>query len=93
MLPGLRAGLLGVEKVAAALTAGFLTASHTLLRAAGLLPKGVCRFEPTCSTYAKQALQQRRLPMALCLIVLRAARCQPFCRGGKDPVPVARGRN
>ncbi|MGB9690595.1 MAG: membrane protein insertion efficiency factor YidD [Candidatus Sumerlaeaceae bacterium] len=48
-----------------------------------------CRFYPTCSNYALEALQCRRLLPALGLIVWRVLRCQPFCRGGYDPVPHA----
>lgn len=46
-----------------------------------------CRFVPTCSDYALEALQRKPLPEALWLIVRRLARCHPFCRGGFDPVP------
>ncbi|MEM6572410.1 MAG: membrane protein insertion efficiency factor YidD [Planctomycetota bacterium] len=46
-----------------------------------------CRFSPTCSAYAEEALRTLPLPRALALIVWRLVRCQPFCRGGYDPVP------
>lgn len=52
-----------------------------------MLPHGTCRFEPSCSRYAQQALQQRDLISALLLTVWRVARCNPFCQGGYDPVP------
>ncbi len=48
-----------------------------------------CRFYPSCSNYALEALQCRRLVPALGLIVWRLLRCQPLCRGGYDPVPHA----
>ncbi|MCB9738767.1 MAG: membrane protein insertion efficiency factor YidD [Deltaproteobacteria bacterium] len=51
-----------------------------------LLPPS-CRFEPSCSRYARQALARHRLPRALWLIGHRLARCQPLCPGGHDPVP------
>jgi len=47
----------------------------------------MCRFYPTCSNYALEALHSRRLAPALILIAWRLARCQPLCRGGYDPVP------
>jgi putative membrane protein insertion efficiency factor len=51
-----------------------------------LLPPS-CRFYPSCSNYALEALQCRRLLPALALIAWRLVRCQPLCRGGYDPVP------
>ena len=53
---------------------------------APILPRA-CRFEPSCSAYAEEALSKHRLPTALRLIVLRLLRCHPFHRGGFDPVP------
>lgn len=49
-----------------------------------------CRFEPTCSVYALQALQQHGAMMGGCLAARRIARCQPWCQGGCDPVPTER---
>lgn len=46
-----------------------------------------CRFEPSCSLYATQALCRHAAPRALLLIAWRLLRCQPWCRGGFDPVP------
>ena len=51
-----------------------------------LLPE-CCRFEPTCSKYAVEALQKHGLARGLLLTICRLARCQPFCKGGFDPVP------
>jgi putative membrane protein insertion efficiency factor len=47
----------------------------------------VCRFQPTCSQYAIEALQKRGVFVGICLSVWRIIRCNPFCRGGYDPVP------
>ena len=49
-----------------------------------------CRFEPTCSAYALDALRVHSLPRALALATWRLLRCNPFCRGGYDPVPPAK---
>lgn len=46
-----------------------------------------CRFEPTCSAYALQALQQHGAAAGTYLTVARLARCHPWCDGGHDPVP------
>lgn len=49
-----------------------------------------CRFEPTCSVYARGALAQHIVARALLLIGWRLLRCQPLCAGGFDPVPPGR---
>lgn len=46
-----------------------------------------CRFEPTCSAYSLQALQQHGAAMGSYLTLRRLVRCQPWCEGGHDPVP------
>jgi len=46
-----------------------------------------CRFTPTCSDYALLALRRHGLVYGLFLSVYRILRCQPFCKGGYDPVP------
>ncbi len=46
-----------------------------------------CRFTPTCSAYALEAFQKRGFFAGLILTVYRILRCNPYCRGGYDPVP------
>ena len=46
-----------------------------------------CRFEPTCSAYALQALEQHGAASGSMLTLRRLARCHPWCQGGHDPVP------
>jgi len=46
-----------------------------------------CRFEPTCSAYALQALEKHGATTGSVLTVTRIARCHPWCAGGHDPVP------
>jgi len=46
-----------------------------------------CRFEPTCSVYAYQAIQKKGFAAGLLLGIKRLLRCHPFCAGGFDPVP------
>lgn len=48
-----------------------------------------CRFEPTCSNYALQALQRHGAAAGSYLALKRIARCHPWCDGGHDPVPDA----
>lgn len=48
-----------------------------------------CRFEPTCSAYALQALERHGAGAGTYLTVARLARCHPWCAGGSDPVPIA----
>lgn len=45
-----------------------------------------CRFHPSCSNYALQALQYRSLGKALLLVVWRLMRCNPWNAGGYDPL-------
>lgn len=46
-----------------------------------------CRFRPTCSEYAMEALAVHGAVKGLVLSVWRILRCNPLCRGGYDPVP------
>ena len=48
---------------------------------------GSCKFCPTCSEYAIEALQIHGLGRGLVLAVRRLARCHPFSPGGIDPIP------
>jgi putative membrane protein insertion efficiency factor len=53
-----------------------------------LLPRA-CRFHPTCSEYAVAAIEAHGLARGARLAFLRLLRCQPFSRGGFDPVPAS----
>lgn len=46
-----------------------------------------CRFHPSCSDYALEAVQTRGFFIGLALATWRLMRCQPFTKGGFDPVP------
>jgi uncharacterized protein len=46
-----------------------------------------CRFEPTCSVYALQALERHGALAGSYLTLKRLGRCHPWCDGGCDPVP------
>ena len=51
-----------------------------------MLPNA-CRFTPTCSEYAVEALELHGLLRGSLLGIVRLARCHPFARAGFDPVP------
>ena len=46
-----------------------------------------CRFAPSCSGYALEALQQHGAAGGTYLTLRRLVRCHPWCDGGHDPVP------
>ncbi len=49
-----------------------------------------CRFYPTCSAYAVEALHTHGALRGGWLSLRRLGRCHPFCTGGYDPVPQKR---
>jgi len=51
------------------------------------LLSSVCRFHPSCSEYARQAIQKYGLFKGGGLALKRIARCHPRSAGGNDPVP------
>lgn len=48
-----------------------------------------CRFEPSCSQYALQALERHGATAGTYLTLRRLIRCHPACDGGHDPVPTS----
>ncbi len=51
-----------------------------------------CRFTPTCSAYAIEAIRVHGCLKGTALAVWRILRCNPLCKGGYDPVPELRSR-
>ncbi len=60
-------------------------------RVSPLLPP-LCRFEPSCSSYAREALLRHGAAKGTILAIWRVLRCNPLCKGGVDPVPPSRRR-
>ena len=54
--------------------------------------KACCRFYPTCSQYAIEAVQTRGAIVGLYLALHRVLKCHPFHKGGYDPVPPKKQR-
>ena len=46
-----------------------------------------CRFHPTCSEYAKEALERHGLMLGMWLTIKRLSKCHPWGGSGFDPVP------
>ncbi|AFY36688.1 UPF0161 protein yidD [[Leptolyngbya] sp. PCC 7376] len=46
-----------------------------------------CRFQPTCSQYALDAVEEYGVLRGSWLAIKRILRCHPFAEGGYDPVP------
>jgi len=57
------------------------------------LKRPCCRFTPTCSSYAIEAFTKRGFFIGTILTVWRILRCNPFSKGGYDPVPERGLRN
>lgn len=83
--PSTLLGRVGVRAAVAAIHAYRLAIAPTL--------GGACRFEPSCSAYASEAIERHGLWRGMALGLRRLARCRPFGPAGYDPVPgeVARG--
>jgi uncharacterized protein len=48
---------------------------------------GACRFDPSCSDYAAEAIRQHGLMKGIVFALRRVGRCHPFGPAGFDPVP------
>ncbi len=49
--------------------------------------RGTCRYTPTCSQYAVEAFEKHGVIKGFLLASWRLLRCNPFSKGGYDPVP------
>lgn len=71
-------------RVALGVIAGYRVGISPLLQQTHLVR---CRFRPTCSGYGREAIRRFGWVRGGALTVARIARCQPFTKGGDDPVP------
>ena len=71
------------------LASGLLAGIRLYQRAISPGLGAMCRFEPTCSHYASQAIQEHGALRGAWLGVRRLGRCHPGTKGGYDPVPPA----
>jgi putative membrane protein insertion efficiency factor len=80
----LRLGSLWVERVMRWVLTSLVRGYQVVL--SPLLPS-VCRYYPSCSAYAVEAIEKHGARRGAWLAVKRIARCHPFRPGGYDPVP------
>jgi putative membrane protein insertion efficiency factor len=59
------------------------------LALAPIMMVSVCKFYPSCSCYAVEAIERHGAARGLRLTLARLWRCRPFTKGGFDPVPDA----
>ena len=88
---------LAVEKLMTSANRFILAALMVLLRAYQIiispLSQPRCRYQPTCSEYAKQALELHGISKGMILSIRRLGRCHPLSKGGVDLVPRPHGPN
>ena len=72
------------------MTAAALWLLHWYKRAVSPLLPPACRYTPTCSEYATEAIERHGLLRGGFLATRRLLSCNPFTRGGYDPVPERR---
>ena len=83
----------------------FFSRAHRALVEAALLPVkiyrrfsarkgyGRCKYQPTCSRYCLEAFREWGIVCGFFLSLWRVLRCNPFSKGGYDPVPLRRRKN
>lgn len=81
-----RSGLTRAQRTALVLLRGYKIAFSPLFA-------GSCRFLPSCSEYAAEAIASHGVLRGSVLAARRLARCHPFAAAGVDPVPHQHGRS
>ena len=70
-----------------ALRAALIVAVRLYQRTLSRVLPPTCRFHPSCSAYMIEAVERHGLLRGGVLGLWRIVRCNPFCKGGHDPVP------
>jgi uncharacterized protein len=81
-----------MENVSKKIELFFLSFIIMVTKAVLIVPAGTCKFTPSCTEYAKEAVQTLPLHKAMILIVKRLLRCNPFTRAGDDPLYKEQGK-
>jgi putative membrane protein insertion efficiency factor len=68
-------------------TLRIVRAALTPFQAMVSLTPRTCRYEPTCSHYAEQAIRRHGPLRGMAMATARLLRCHPWAKGGYDPVP------
>jgi uncharacterized protein len=76
-----------MDKISKEIAAQTVSFAVRIFKTIFALPNGACRFEPTCSAYAGDALRKYPIYKAVPMIIKRVFRCNPLCKGGYDPLP------
>ncbi|MDR2728811.1 MAG: membrane protein insertion efficiency factor YidD [Chitinispirillales bacterium] len=69
-------------------TAGIVYSLIQSFKTVFLMQGAVCKFEPSCSRYAVEAIRGLPLHIAVIKIIWRVIRCNPFSKGGFDPAVI-----
>jgi uncharacterized protein len=64
----------------------FIDISSCFVKTVFQVPKGCCRFYPSCTEFSKEAIEILPMTAAIWEIIKRIFKCHPFCCGGFDPV-------
>lgn len=75
-----------MEKKAKGIIVKIIMNSVVTIRSLFLIPHGACKYTPSCTAYAEEALRTLPLHEAVVAIVKRLLRCNPLSKGGYDPV-------
>jgi putative membrane protein insertion efficiency factor len=81
-----------MENVSKKIEVLFLSLIIMITKVVLIVPPGTCKFSPSCTEYAKEAVRTMPFHKAMILIVKRLLRCNPFARGGDDPLCKEQGK-
>ena len=70
----------------------FLSSIIAITKTVLLVPRGTCRFHPSCSEYATETIATMPFLRACILIGRRLLKCTPLSPGGFDPIPEVKGK-